>query len=459
MTPPESLAATRAVLLSGADLRVERELRRKDGTTVPVEIVARALADGRILAIARDVSERRRAEALREELRARFQGLAELSPDGILISQGDRYVYANPAAAHILGVRRPAALVGTSPYDITAPADHARARARLARVLAGDTPEPTTYALLRADGGRITVEANSGPATWDGAPAVQVLWRDATAAAGRRGGAARERGEVPGPGRAGGRRHRAHRAGWHDPGGQRGHADAPRVSPRRAAGPAHDRPRPRRGPGRRAPARRGGAGGGIVRSRAAAAAPRRHAPAHRDQRRAGSARTASRGSRATSASAPRRRRCGRARRASARLYDADVMPICFWHADGRVTEANDAYLALTGFSRAELAAGAAAVGRAHRAGAPRPRPAGAGRGGGARGLGTAREGLRAARRAAGGGPLRRDDPARRTAIAASPSLIDLTERKRAEALLRELSARLLRPRTRSGGASRATCTT
>jgi PAS domain S-box-containing protein len=39
------------------------------------------------------------------------------------------------------------------------------------------------------------------------------------------------------------------------------------------------------------------------------------------------------------------------------LFDADVMPICFWRADGQVTAANDALLALTGFDRDELAAG------------------------------------------------------------------------------------------------------
>ena len=39
------------------------------------------------------------------------------------------------------------------------------------------------------------------------------------------------------------------------------------------------------------------------------------------------------------------------------VFEMGVLPMAFWHADGRITDANDAYLRLTGFSRSEVEAG------------------------------------------------------------------------------------------------------
>ena len=39
------------------------------------------------------------------------------------------------------------------------------------------------------------------------------------------------------------------------------------------------------------------------------------------------------------------------------LFESNLMPMNHWHADGRILEANDAYLRLTGFSREEIKTG------------------------------------------------------------------------------------------------------
>ncbi len=66
-----------AEIRAGTTVVNERRMRRKDGAIVPVEISAKALADGRMQAIARDITERKRAEeVLRHQ--ARYDALTDL---------------------------------------------------------------------------------------------------------------------------------------------------------------------------------------------------------------------------------------------------------------------------------------------------------------------------------------------------------------------------------------------
>jgi len=39
------------------------------------------------------------------------------------------------------------------------------------------------------------------------------------------------------------------------------------------------------------------------------------------------------------------------------VFEMGILPMAFWHADGRITDANDAYLRLTGYSRSEMESG------------------------------------------------------------------------------------------------------
>lgn len=69
-----------AELLTGKTVLSERRARRKDGTRVLVEISAKMFEDGRMQAIIRDITERRRAE----ETRAQLATIVESSDDAII---------------------------------------------------------------------------------------------------------------------------------------------------------------------------------------------------------------------------------------------------------------------------------------------------------------------------------------------------------------------------------------
>ena len=80
--------------------RRERTLRRFDETLVEVEVSATALTDGRLQAMVRDISERKRTERALQESENRFRILMEHLPVGVGLWDRDfRYVYINPVLA------------------------------------------------------------------------------------------------------------------------------------------------------------------------------------------------------------------------------------------------------------------------------------------------------------------------------------------------------------------------
>ncbi len=82
-------------LRAGKTLIVERLLKRKDGSPIPVEISARMLPNGYMQGITRDISERKRAEKALAEREAYFRAMIENSAEGIAIvdAQGNvRYI-------------------------------------------------------------------------------------------------------------------------------------------------------------------------------------------------------------------------------------------------------------------------------------------------------------------------------------------------------------------------------
>lgn len=69
-----------AEMRKGIPQRWERVMLRKDGSRFPADISARFLSDGRLMAIIRDVSERKRSEAALRESEQRFRQLADAAP-------------------------------------------------------------------------------------------------------------------------------------------------------------------------------------------------------------------------------------------------------------------------------------------------------------------------------------------------------------------------------------------
>ena len=112
----------------------------------------------------------------------RFRTLVEGSIHGVVVHRDDRILYANPAAARILGFDSSAELEGLESIDaIIAPPERARLGGyRRARVRGADAPQGYQARFLRRDGSTIWVDIVVGMIEWDSRRAIQTEFIDIT---------------------------------------------------------------------------------------------------------------------------------------------------------------------------------------------------------------------------------------------------------------------------------------
>jgi PAS domain S-box-containing protein len=96
----------RELLQLNGSVTLESEHRRKDGSTFPVEVTLKLVRLDReyIVAIARDITERKGAESALKASESHFRMLVEQASDGIFLSDAQgRYLEVNQAGAEMLG--------------------------------------------------------------------------------------------------------------------------------------------------------------------------------------------------------------------------------------------------------------------------------------------------------------------------------------------------------------------
>ncbi len=154
----------------------EIDILRKDGQRLSVEVSTRLLTrEGKpagIQGIARDVTERKRAEQALRESEAKFRAVTETAASAIFIIQGDRYVYVNPASEQISGYSQPELLA--MPYWQLIPPDEREQAVAVAKARLRGEPVPARqeWKLVRKDGAERWVDFTAAVIDFQGVPAI-----------------------------------------------------------------------------------------------------------------------------------------------------------------------------------------------------------------------------------------------------------------------------------------------
>jgi PAS domain S-box-containing protein len=190
-THPDDLALERPlveqVLAGGTDgYEIEKRYIRSNGGIIWARVIAAVLREGTgaprsALAIIEDITDRRRAEEMLKESEAKYRNLVELSPDAILIHLDRAIVFANPTAAALVGVGSPDELIGRPILDLVRADARYLVAANIELDLRGKDTPLTTLEVLRDDGATIPVQGRGAAIPFDGRPAVQVVLRDVSA--------------------------------------------------------------------------------------------------------------------------------------------------------------------------------------------------------------------------------------------------------------------------------------
>ena len=110
---------------------------------------------------------------------ARYRLLLDESPDGIMVHNRGRVIYANAQAAQLFGATDPSQLVGRQAIDLIYPGDREAVASRVDDVVErGLRPPPRLTRLNRLDGAVLEVETRSAPIAYEGERAAEVVMRD-----------------------------------------------------------------------------------------------------------------------------------------------------------------------------------------------------------------------------------------------------------------------------------------
>ena len=164
---------------------LELELKRRDGSVVPVEVNFTFIrgSDGRlmeILAIARDITERKRAVAQLRQSEMRYSTLVEKGNDGIVIIQDGLLRFANSRMTDIYG--SPLDELIDRPFiDFVAPRYRAVVADHYKRTISGEKSAGSyEIEILSKEGRTIPVEISASVIEYEGRPADMAVLRDIT---------------------------------------------------------------------------------------------------------------------------------------------------------------------------------------------------------------------------------------------------------------------------------------
>ncbi|HKZ16678.1 MAG TPA: PAS domain S-box protein, partial [Geobacteraceae bacterium] len=181
--PPEVFPEHWRNLREHGSITMESLHRAKGGRVYPVEIRANYVVfDGKEYncAFVTNISDRKRAEELLRESEEKFRVLAETSPSGFCLYQGERIVYVNPATTRLFGYSQEECLQMRF-WDWVHEDTREMARERgLARQRGEQVPSGYECRHVAKDGKELWIYVSAGRIVYGGKPACIVTFFDIT---------------------------------------------------------------------------------------------------------------------------------------------------------------------------------------------------------------------------------------------------------------------------------------
>lgn len=181
--PPDEYASVRALQEKRLVENVEMGIVKSDGEITWINVTAAPIPlEGYGVVIAYgDITQRKRTEEALRESEERYRKLLELAPVAIAVHSDGKIVFINPAGVRLLGADSEEELIGRSVLDIIHPVGLNQVQERKTRLLAGEEGlYPVEDVYLKLDGTPINVEATVTPLSYQGKPAFQAIVTDIT---------------------------------------------------------------------------------------------------------------------------------------------------------------------------------------------------------------------------------------------------------------------------------------
>jgi len=165
----------------------EREHRNKDGRHITVEVSSRLIdVDSRpvFLCLIRDVSERKKTQAIISQNELKYRTLFETAGDAIFLMHDEKFIDCNPRTLEMFGCKREE-IVGHTPIAFSPPKQYDggdSAQLAMKRIQAAFSGKPQYFEWLhcKLDGTLFDAEVSLNRIDLDGRPCLQAIVRDVT---------------------------------------------------------------------------------------------------------------------------------------------------------------------------------------------------------------------------------------------------------------------------------------
>jgi len=163
---------------------IEILMIRKNGENIFVEGESTAVVHKgvpTIMVVLRDIHSRKKAEEALRVSEENFRSIIVKMPEGVLIVDEERVLFANPALSKMMGYPPSEELAGRPKFVFFHPDYHSVIRSRIQRIFGKDgVNPPLRLKLITQNGGTVEAESSSISIRYDGKPAVLGVLRDLT---------------------------------------------------------------------------------------------------------------------------------------------------------------------------------------------------------------------------------------------------------------------------------------